>query len=196
MGNIILPGDPRFGATPTGPREEAPPRDMPVLASHEVSISIPPALQEDLRMNQHLAREFMQRLTQAIATSMQDPRTRPRLIGSDIGAVLKERMAIVCKAAIILRRDLGYTLQQTMDELPGQFMTSLIEGRSLLDILEERTQKGRWQDPETQNKPVLRAVDQEDMHEVQPESLGNLDADLGDVRSIGNVPDDDDSKAE
>jgi len=138
------------------------------LHPSQVEIQVPGALQEDLEANRRLILPFVSRVAMAVQRSMNDPRTRPRLVGTHVSNTVKERMRMAWGICVVLRRDYGYTLHQIMDEIGDVLIQAILHGQKGEDVALKETQKGRWADPDEKG-PVLRAVDREVLSEVRDE---------------------------
>lgn len=144
------------------------PGPRPTVQADTVEMVVPHAIRKDLEANPHLIEAFLKTVHGAVQMSMNHPQTRPLVVSSATGDIVKERVEMVWKAAIIMRRDMNYTLHQVMDELPQGLMVALIENKRIEDVIEKETDKGKW---DAHEGPEERVVDRAELE------AGNLTGD-------------------
>ena len=107
-------------------------------------IDIPPQLQEDFRMNPHLEPRFYATIAQTLNVTLNDPRTRLRVITE---SALRERVELCYKTIAILRYDMNYSLRKCLDLLPTRITEAIARGERPEDVAERTEQGNAWAGP-------------------------------------------------
>ena len=150
MADLIIPD--ASGRLPDGYREEI---RLPV-------IEVPHHLQEDLDNNPRYISEFYRAVGDALNRSLQDERTRLRIITA---TALKERVEACYRTVITLRFDMRYSLKKCFDLLPGTFVEALARGERPEDTFDNMVQRNMWA---KEGSARRIEVAKEDLHDVLP----------------------------
>lgn len=121
MSNLIIPG-----AAQTRPSAGG-----ETLSIGWSQADVPQALIEDLEVNPHLFKKYVDSVRTAVQLSLNHPVTKPRILSE---SALKERLAMCHRALVIMREELGMSLHQAFDRLPQFFVDALLRGQRVEDM--------------------------------------------------------------